>query len=108
MPINEIQNIYKVPIYNSESGYSVKGIDLGSNNFRINKPVKVALLIGNGINAYEAGEVWHLLDTRIGMPLTKLRLNQFSNTSIDKYTTLIMVSSDYENLLKRDIKKKLI
>tara|TARA_B100000401_G_scaffold433829_1_gene373037 strand:- start:122 stop:2644 length:2523 start_codon:yes stop_codon:yes gene_type:complete len=103
--INKMQNRYEVPIYNSESGYSVKGIDLGSNNFRINKPVKVALLIGDGINAYEAGEVWHLLDTRIGMPLTKLRINQFKDISIDKYTTLIMVSSEYENLLKKDVNK---
>ena len=103
--INEIQNKYEVPIYNSESGYSMKGIDLGSNNFRINKPVKVALLIGEGINSYEAGEVWHLLDTRIGMPLTKIRLNQFSRTSIDKYTTLIMVSGSYDQLRKDEIKK---
>ena len=103
--VKEMQEKYDVPVYNSESGYSINGIDLGSNNFRINKPVKVAMLIGEGVNSYEAGEVWHLLDTRIGMPLTKLRFNQFSNTSIDKYTTLIMVSSDYENLLKRDINK---
>ena len=103
--INEMQNKYDVPIYNSESGYSLKGIDLGSNNFKINKPVKVALLIGEGVNAYEAGEVWHLLDTRIGMPLTKIKLNQFKDISIDKYTTLVMVSSDYNNLLKKDINK---
>jgi hypothetical protein len=103
--INEIQSKYEVPIYNSESGYSMKGIDLGSNNFRINKPVKVALLIGEGVNSYEAGEVWHLLDTRIGMPLTKIRLNQFSRASIDKYTTLIMVSGSYNQLGKDEIKK---
>ena len=103
--INEIQNKYEVPIYNSESGYSMKGIDLGSNNFRINKPVKVALLIGEGVNSYEAGEVWHLLDTRVGMPLTKIRLNQFSTASIDKYTTLIMVSGSYNQLGKDEIKK---
>ena len=103
--INEIQNKYEVPIYNSESGYSINGIDLGSNNFRINKPVKVALLIGEGVNSYEAGEVWHLLDTRIGMPLTKIRLNQFPRTSIDKYTTLIMVSGSYNQLGKDEIKK---
>jgi len=103
--INEIQNKYEVPIYNSESGYSMKGIDLGSNNFRINKPVKVALLIGEGVNSYEAGEVWHLLDTRVGMPLTKIRLNQFSIASIDKYTTLIMVSGSYNQLGKHEIKK---
>jgi len=103
--INEMQNKYKVPVYNSESGYSVKGIDLGSNNFRINKPIKVALLIGDGVNAYEAGEVWHLLDTRVGLPLTKIKLNQFKDIAIDKYTTLIMVSSEYENLLKKDVNK---
>jgi len=103
--INEIQNKYEVPIYNSESGYSIKGIDLGSNNFRINKPVKVAMLIGDGVNSYEAGEVWHLLDTRIGMPLTKIRLNQFPRTSIDKYSTLIMVSGSYNQLDKDEVKK---
>ena len=103
--ISEIQNKYEVPIYNSESGYSMKGIDLGSNNFRINNPVKVALLIGEGVNSYEAGEVWHLMDTRIGMPLTKIRLNQFPRTSIDKYTTLIMVSGSYNQLGKDEIKK---
>ena len=103
--INEMQNKFEVPVYSSESGYSLKGIDLGSNNFRINKPVKVALLIGDGVNSYEAGEVWHLLDTRIGMPLTKLRLNQFSNTSLEKYTTLIMVSGSYDQLGKDEIKK---
>ena len=103
--VENIQDEENVPMYSTETGYSKKGIDLGSNNFMINDPVKVALLIGEGINSYEAGEVWHLLDTRIGMPLTKIKLNQFSDMSIDKYTTIIMVSSDYENLIKKDINK---
>ena len=103
--ISEMQNKFEIPVYNSESGYSLRGIDLGSNNFRINKPVKVALLIGEGVNSYEAGEVWHLLDTRIGLPLTKLKLNQFSGTSLDKYTTLIMVSGSYNQLGKDEVKK---
>ena len=103
--VKTMQEKFDVPVYNSESGYSMKGIDLGSNNFRINKPVKVALIIGDGVNSYEAGEVWHLLDTRIGMPLTKIRLNQFSRTSLDKYTTLVMVSGSYSQLNKNQIEK---
>ena len=103
--IIEMQNRFEIPVYNSESGYSLKGIDLGSNNFRINKPVKVALLIGEGVNSYEAGEVWHLLDTRIGLPLTKLKLSQFSAISLKKYTTLIMVSGSYNQLGKDEVKK---
>ena len=103
--IKTAQEKYNVPIYNSKSGFSIKGIDLGSNNFRINKPVKVALLIGEGVNSYEAGEVWHLMDTRVGMPISKIRLSQFSRVSLDKYTTLIMVSGSYNQLAKIDIEK---
>ena len=103
--IKTAQEKFNVPIYNSESGFSIKGIDLGSNNFKINKPVKVALVVGEGVNSYEAGEVWHLLDTRIGMPLSKIRLSQFSRVSLDKYTTMIMVSGSYNQLTKTDIEK---
>ena len=103
--IKTAQEKFNVPIYNSKSGFSIKGIDLGSNNFRINKPVKVALLIGEGVNSYEAGEVWHLMDTRVGMPISKIRLSQFSRVSLDKYTTLIMVSGSYNQLAKIDIEK---
>ena len=103
--VKEMQEKYDVPVYNSQSGYSINGIDLGSNNFRINKPVKVAMLIGEGVNSYEAGEVWHLLDTRIGMPLTKIRLDQFSRISLDKYTTLVMVSGSYDQLDNKQIDK---
>ncbi|MDA8904165.1 zinc carboxypeptidase, partial [bacterium] len=103
--IKTAQEKFNVPIYNSESGFSIKGVDLGSNNFKINKPVKVALVVGEGVNSYEAGEVWHLLDTRIGMPLSKIRLSQFSRVSLDKYTTMIMVSGSYNQLTKTDIEK---
>ena len=103
--IKEVQEKFEVPVYNSESGYSINGIDLGSNNFRINKPVKVAMLIGEGVNSYEAGEVWHLLDTRIGMPLSKIKLDQFSRISLEKYTTLVIVSGVYNQLDKKQIDK---
>ena len=103
--IKTAQEKFNVPIFNSKSGFSIKGIDLGSNNFRINKPVKVGLLVGEGVNSYEAGEVWHLMDTRIHMPLSKIRLSQFSRVPLDKYTTLIIVSGSYNQLTKTDIEK---
>ena len=78
---------------------------MGSNYFKINKKVKVAMLIGDGVNSYEAGEVWHLLDTRVHIPLTKIRLNQFNRTSLDKYTTLVMVSGTYNQIAELGIKK---
>jgi len=76
----------------------MKGIDLGSNNFRVLKKPKVAMLIGEGVNSYEAGEVWHLLDTRIHMPITKIRMTNYNSANLDKYNTLVMVSGNYSVL----------
>ena len=103
--VKSTQEKFNVPVFSTETGYSSSGIDLGSNFFRINKKVKVAMLIGDGVSSYEAGEVWHLLDTRVHIPLTKIRLNQFNRTSLDKYTTLVMVSGSYNQISESGIKK---
>jgi hypothetical protein len=99
----EAQEKFEVPVFGTNSGYSIKGIHLGSNNFRVLKKHKVAMLIGEGVNSYEAGEVWHLLDTRIHLPITKIRMNNYSSANLDKYNTLVMVSGNYSQLdsLKR-------
>ncbi|CAI8265783.1 MAG: Uncharacterised protein [Polaribacter sp. SA4-10] len=68
------------------------GIDLGSNNFRAIKKQKVAMLVGGRVFGNDAGEVWHLLDQRFDMFLTKLDLSYFSRTDIQKYTTIIIPS----------------
>lgn len=96
--IKAAQKKYNVPIYATNTGFSSKGIDLGSTNFRAIKKPKAALLIGEGVNSYEAGEVWHLLDTRVHMPITKIRMANFKNASLDKYNTLVMVSGSYNEL----------
>ena len=103
--VKSTQEKFNLPVFSTETGYSSAGIDLGSNFFRINKKVKVAMLIGDGVSSYEAGEVWHLLDTRVHIPLTKIRLNQFNRTSLDKYTTLVMVSGTYNQISDLGIKK---
>lgn len=96
--VKQAQEKFKVPMYSASSGFSTKGIDLGSNNFRALKKPKAAMIIGDGVSSYEAGEVWHLLDTRIHMPITKLQMNSFRRVSLDKYTTLVMVSGSYTQL----------
>jgi hypothetical protein len=96
--VREAQTKFNVPIYASNSGFSVKGIDLGSNNFRTVKKPKVAMLVGDGVSSYEAGEVWHLLDTRTKMPITKLQTNTIRGNWLDKYNTLVMVSGSYSSL----------
>lgn len=53
------------------------------------------MVVGSGVSGYEAGEVWHLLDQRIGMPVTKADISYFGRINLSNYTTLIMVSGTY-------------
>ena len=109
--IKTAQEKYKVPAYGVETGYNLQGIDLGSGYVRPLDKTKAAMLIGTGVRSYEAGEVWHLLDTRVGMPITKLPMRNFNRIKLDKYNTLVMVSGNYrldekqQNTIKDWVKK---
>ena len=103
--IREAQEAFKVPIFSTNSGYSTQGIDLGSNNIRALTKPRAALLIGDGVSSYEAGEVWHLLDTRVAMPLTRIQMRSFRNANLDRYNTLVMVSGSYFQLDSSQIKR---
>jgi len=70
-----------------------KGIDLGSNDFDPIKKQKVAIIVGDGIRSYDAGEIWHLFDTRYDMELTKIDLSYLSSVDLSKYTDIILPSA---------------
>ena len=91
----EAQKKWQVPAYVVSSGYHLKGVDLGSRYIRPLEAPKAAMFIGEGVRSYEAGEVWHLLDTRVKMPITKIPLRDFAGTDLDRYNTLVMVSGRY-------------
>ena len=113
----EIENTYKfldkiakdndITIHGVDTGMS-EGIDLGSNNFRRINKKKIALLVGDGISAYDAGEIWHLFDTRYNINVTKLDVRNLSSADINKYTTIIMPNSKGLNIKNSSKIKKWI
>lgn len=70
-----------------------EGIDLGSNNFRALSKPKVAIIVGDGITSYDAGEIWHLFDTRYDITVTKLDTRSLGRANLDRYNTIIMPNS---------------
>jgi len=70
-----------------------EGIDLGSSNFRALTKPKIALMVGEGISSYDAGEMWHLFDTRYDMTITKLDTKNLGGTNLDRYNVLIVPNS---------------
>jgi len=103
--VEEIVAQTGVTIDPANSGQTQK-INLGSNQFKALKLPKVAMLVGDGINPYDAGEIWHLFDQRYDMHITKLDTKNFRRVDLSKYTDIIMPATR-GNALNKDAAKKL-
>jgi hypothetical protein len=86
--------------YSVKTGNTISGSDLGSSKMPVVTKPSVAMLVGTGVNATDAGEIWHLLDQRMNIPSTHLEQATFNRIDLDKYNTLIMVGGSYGDLNK--------
>lgn len=77
------------------TGLSPVGIDLGSSYFETLRMPKIALLVDGGVSSYDAGEVWHLLDQRYDIPITKLPVDEVGRADLSRYNVIIMVTGNY-------------
>lgn len=77
-------------IYGIKTGWTDKGIDAGSNDIvTLSKP-NVLMLIEGGISAADAGEIWHLFDTRYSVPINMVPVTRFSRIDLNTYNTIII------------------
>lgn len=93
-----------IKIYGISSGLT-GGINIGSPNIDVLKEPKVALLVSTGVNSLEAGEIWHLLDQRMDIPITLLPTERLGSADLDKYTVIAMPNGTYTNLNQNDFGK---
>ncbi len=91
-----------VHVHAAQSGLAHEGVDLGSPSMKPLELPRVAIVVGPGINAHEAGEAWHLLDQRFHMPTTLLDSDRFSRCDLARYTHLVLVDGSYsKDMAKR-------
>ena len=82
-----------------------KGIDLGSGDFRALELPRIALLVGEGVTSYDAGELWHLFDQRYDMTITKLDTKNFNRADLSRYTDIILPNTRGNALNKKQAEK---
>ncbi len=82
-----------------------KGIDLGSSQFRALSLPKIGLFTGSGITPYDSGEIWHLMDQRYDIPITKLTTDNFNRTNLSPYSHIILPNNRGQNFSKEQIEK---
>ena len=50
------------------------------------------MIVGSGVRAYDAGEIWHLFDTRYEIPITKIDIKNLNRVNLSQYTHVILPS----------------
>lgn len=101
--LNEIAKESHITI-NAVSTGLTEGIDLGSGKFRTLEQPKIALIVGDGITSYDAGELWHLFDQRFDMTVTKLDTRSLQRTNLDRYNTIILPSGSLSGADAKSLK----
>ncbi len=92
---------YAVDIYATQTGEVGNGVNLGSRSSdRLYDP-QVAMIIGSGINSYDAGEIWHHFDQVMDMAVPMLDITDMRGIDLNKYKTLIFPDGNYNALNSR-------
>lgn len=81
-----------VPVYPVASSYTPSGADLGSRSFQVLKRPNVLLVTGPGTSAYDVGELWHLLDRHVQMPVTMVDSYRLASTNLSDYSHIVMTN----------------
>ena len=82
--LSEVSVGSELNIYESNTGASQEGIDLGSRNFKTIKKPKIGLLVGDGVRSYDAGEIWYIMDRQYNIPITKIDVRIFRKIKFRK------------------------
>lgn len=90
--LSEVAKESQINISSVGTGHTI-GIDLGSGDFETLQKQEVAIVVGNGITSYDAGEIWHLFDQRYDMKITKLDTEYFNRVDLARYTAIIIPNS---------------
>tara|TARA_R110000744_G_scaffold78514_14_gene154679 strand:+ start:229 stop:2781 length:2553 start_codon:yes stop_codon:yes gene_type:complete len=80
------------------TGLTAKGIDIGSNSFRLVSAPKVLLVGGKGVSQYEAGEMLYYLDNLLEIPVTVVEMQRLAAIDLADYSHIIMVDGKYAAL----------
>lgn len=86
--LQEASQLANITFHAITDGFSVAGIDLGSNNVRVLKKPEVAIITGG--NWTSLGEVWALLGNTHDIPLVKIAPETALRTDLSRYTTIIL------------------
>ena len=102
--VRQIAEDDHVRFFAAETGLTPSGPDLGGRSTVALEQPRIALLTGGGTSSYNAGEVWHLLSERFGIPVSLLDVRDVGSIDLSRYTALVMAGGYYGDLPVEKVK----
>lgn len=99
--LSTITDAFSVKWYPINTSLADSGIDLGSPQVQQIKQPKVMMVVGNGVDAYQAGSLWHLFDTQVYLPLTKVHSHQLNRMQFSDYSHIILPNGQYNSSINK-------
>lgn len=81
------------------SAIGTAGIQVGGPSVAPISEPSVLVVVGDEITLYDAGEIWHLLDYRMHMPVTLRDRDHLDGIDWSRYTHIVFSSGEYEEYL---------
>jgi hypothetical protein len=105
LALKEISDQEKVEIIPVSTGYSLKGVDLGSSNFRKVEKPEVLVLAGTGTDSGEVGEVWHFFDQKVQYPLVRVDASNSRRLDLNSFNRVVLTSGSYDKVIADQLKE---
>lgn len=101
----EIANKHERTLYASETSYSDKLTDFGSQYVHLIKNKKVAILTGDGISSLNYGQLWHFFENELAFPFTAIHTKHIDRIQWSDYDVLILPEGNYNFVNDKNFKK---
>jgi len=99
LDLQEAAKSCSITIHALTTGYT-SGVNLGSPSISLLKKPSIALMVDKGVASNEAGEIWHLFDQRIEVPITLLPTDRFTGADLGRYSVIVFPGGSYAALGK--------
>ncbi len=90
-----------VVVHAAITGRTAEGIDFGGNYARPVELPQVLMPVGEAVRFYDAGELWHLMDYRMNIPVMMRDVGSLRGVDWSRLTHLVLPDGNYSGAQRR-------
>ncbi|TGY87937.1 carboxypeptidase [Marinicauda algicola] len=87
-----------VRVHAAATSYTATGSDLGGFNVAEVERPDILLVTGEAVSAYDAGEMWHLLDHEMHMHVSMIDAGDLARADLSRYSHILLPDGRYDAL----------